>query len=112
VRELSNRGITIIAPAKTFFQNAEEVISLAKKYDCKYIVSVLPLTMIARICELAEEEGLIVLYPVMEELGELNDDGRIDCERDVILDVGGKKKVVRFQCFKKVKGVKIILEDW
>jgi len=112
VKELSARGIVLVIPPKTFFSNAEEIIDLAKKNNCHYIISVLPLTMISRLCELAEDNGFIVLYPVMEELGELREGVQIDWERDAILDVGNKRKIVRFQCFKRVKGVKLILEDW
>jgi len=112
VKELSSRGISIVIPQKTFFLNAEEIIGLAKKHECQYIIPVLPLSMISRICELAEDEGIIVLYPVMEDLGEFNGRMQIDWERETILNAGEKKKLVRFQCFKKIKGVRLLLEEW
>jgi hypothetical protein len=106
---LADRGIEIFIPNKTFFIDAEEIVDLALKYNCNIIITVLPLSMIARVCEIAEKHNIIVLYPLMEDLdnnGELNED------TDVKVNIAGRVKVARFKCFKRVRGVKLILEDW
>ncbi|MCR6692377.1 MAG: hypothetical protein MRT15_08295 [archaeon YNP-LCB-003-016] len=106
---LQDRGVEIFIPNKTFFIDAEEIVDLALKYNCNIIITVLPLSMIARVCEIAEKHDIIVLYPLMEDLdnnAELNED------TDVKVNIAGRVKVARFKCFKRVRGVKLILEDW
>jgi len=106
---LQDRGVELFIPNKTFFIDAEEIVDLALKYNCNIIITVLPLSMIARVCEIAERHNIIVLYPLMEDLDnnvELNED------TDVKVNIAGRVKVARFKCFKRVRGVKLILEDW
>jgi 5,10-methylenetetrahydrofolate reductase len=109
IKALADRNVTLIIPNKTFFTDADEVIQLAKSFNCQIIIPILPLSVISRICEIAEEHGITVLYPLMEEL---NDDSGFNEETDVKLNVAGKMKMARFKCFKRVRGVKLILEDW
>ena len=109
IKVLGDRGVTLIIPNKTFFTDADEVIQLAKAFNCQIIIPVLPLSVIAKICEAAERENLTVLYPLMEELNNTVD---FNEETDVKLNVAGKTKVARFKFFKRVRGVKLVLEDW
>ena len=109
LKVLSERGVELVIPAKTFFRDAEEVVELAKSLNCQIIIPVLPLSVIAKICEIAEKHDIIVLYPLMEDL---DNNAILNFDTDVVLNVASKTKIARFKCFKRVRGVKLILEDW
>lgn len=96
------------------FASAEEIMELAKKHHVKYIVPVLPLTMIARLIDLAKKEGITVLWaqmvPVATGKGEPPPyDGR---RKTCVTYKDGTWRIFEFDCFKIIKGVKLELEDW
>ena len=51
-----------------FVPSAEKVIEEAEKIGAKYILPVLPLSIIARLVELGRERGIKVLYSRMEQV--------------------------------------------
>jgi len=91
--------------------NAEFVIEMAKKVHAKYIVPVLPLSFIARLCELARHKGITILWAEMELL---HSDRPEPCKeydpyRDTIV---APNRHYRFRGFKKIKRVELVLEEW
>lgn len=85
----------------------------------EYVAVVLPLSIIARLVELARGK-YTVLYPEMESIGLLKTlpvPGRdYDIERDVVIpswDVDGSRtyRIMRFKSFKRIKAIKLELED-
>ena len=114
VDELLRRGIELVVVNKDFYATAEEVIEIAKAHNCKYIIPVLPLSMVDKVCELAEKNGITVLYAVMEKR-DISGVTEIDPNVDVIVPKSNGKEqyvVARFRGFKKLKGVRLELEDW
>jgi hypothetical protein len=100
-----------------FIPNAEYVIEYAKKIGAKYVLPVLPLSFIARLCELAEENGITVLWSEMKEIyrGDPSRGVEVIAENPdyrVLVRYRGGCVVYEFVSLKRIKGVKLILEDF
>ena len=93
--------------------DAEFVAEKAKEVNARYIVPVLPLSMIARLVELAKREGFIVLWAEMEQVSQgTGTPPEIDRTREVIVEAHGTWKVMRFKQFHVIKAVKLELEPF
>jgi len=99
--------------------SAEFVIEKAKQYGAKVVVPVLPLSFIARLAELAPREGFTVLYAVMECIAVYKsvEDAQKKVQeaperRCLSTYADGTVRVYEFKCFKKVKKVELVLEEW
>jgi len=100
--------VQIIHIAKTF-TDYKEVLNAVKEAGAKYAVVVLPLSMISL---LTEDKDITWLYAIMGAVH----DGCIgeNCllfnpETDVIMP---PNRHLRFFEFKKIKEVRMVLEDW
>jgi len=109
---------TVIVVESREFANAEEVMNLAREYKADFIVPVLPMSFIMRLVELAEREGITVLYSEMELIRtEYSQPIAVDPYSEVVVparDERGRRcyKVFRFKCFKRIKEIKLVLEDF
>lgn len=99
--------------------NAEYVIELARKFDAKIIVPVLPMSFIARLAELAPKHGITVLYAKMNVVAQVNsieEAAKIVAEapdrRTLTTYADGTVKVHEFERFEKVIKVFILTEPW
>jgi len=93
-------------------------MNLAREYKADFIVPVLPMSFIMRLVELAEREGITVLYSEMELIRtEYSQPIAVDPYSEVVVparDERGRRcyKVFRFKCFKRIKEIKLVLEDF
>ena len=99
-----------------YVPTAEYVIEKAEDFGCRFILPVLPLSVIAKICELAERRGITVLYAEMREVYSGN-------EREayrLLMEAPNKRTVVQhsdawrvfeFVSIRRIKGVRLELED-
>ena len=93
--------------------NAEYVVEKARELNAKYIVPVLPLSMIARLTELSKRHGFTVLWAEMQQVSQgTGTPPEIDKAREVIVEAHGTWKVMRFKQFHKIKAVKLELEPF
>jgi len=97
--------------------NVEYVMEVAKKTHAEVIVAVLPLAMIAWLAKLCEKENITLLGAEMEQVKLLNHEPKAGEDYNPHAEVWIKGyentwKVMRFKGFKKIKQVKLELEDW
>ncbi len=85
----------------------------------RYVIAVLPLSIIARLAELQGRHGFTLLRADMELLhNDYSDKCSVfDWERDVMVpgvDAGGRRmwRHYRFKGFKKIKRIELVLEEW
>jgi len=99
--------------------SAEDAISLAKRYNADVVVPVLPLSMIARLAELGSELGFTLLWAEMKvvHVGASEPCDKYDASQDTVMlskeMETGKTfyRHFRFQKFKRIKAVKLEIED-
>ena len=99
--------------------SAEYVIRQAQHIGARVIVPVLPLSMIAHLIELAQKEGIIVLWAEMRQIGVFSsrkEAERVKLEkpeaRTIVEYSGGTFRVFEFVGFKKIKAIKLELEEF
>lgn len=99
--------------------NADFVINKAKEVGAKYIVPVLPLSIIARLAEVAKKEGFEILFAKMEAIAStrnLEEANRIVAEkpelRNATTYADGTVRVFEFKCFERLKEIKMITEPF
>ena len=99
--------------------SAEEVVELAKKYNAKIVIPILPLSFLAKLAEEARKNSLIVLLSKMNTVKttkDLREATRLIDEapdkRAVSTMADGTLKVVEFQKFEKLIAVEVITEPW
>ena len=108
-------AIRVIQIAK-FFNNAEEVLSYALRFDAKIIVAVLPLSIISKLLDLVADTGIRVLYSEMEKIYEGKEKPKsIDEDSEVLIvakDEEGNTlyKVMRFKKFHYIRAIRMELE--
>lgn len=94
-------------------KDVKEVVEELKKAQVKVAVVVLPLSMISKI--LSMDNGIVWLWSEMKMLHKCNGYGcsDYDSEKDNFLPLCGTAEVrhVRFVGFKKIKEVKVVLEE-
>ena len=97
--------------------NAEFVMEKAKSINAWAIVAVLPLSFIARLSELCRKESIELLWAEMEQRDILSHEpvpGE-DYDPDTEVWVKGYEntyKIMHFKGFKRIKAVKLELEEW
>jgi len=96
LKRIFNEDVELIVDPEPF-SSAKEIAERYKSSGCSDLVVVAPLSVIMR---LVEEEGL---HPLWAEMVEVAD------EKEAEVTVKGKH--YRFAGFKRVKGVKLELED-
>jgi len=120
VDELKRKlGDVTIVTWESKVPNAEFVISLAKQEGARYIVPVLPLSIIAKLVDLAKKEGITVLWAEMEQQKMMfrppvsGKDYNPECETVVVAMNHNRLsyKIMRFKKFHKIKSVKLELES-
>jgi hypothetical protein len=110
-------GDVRIISLQGFIPNAEYVVEYARKIGAKYILPVLPLSFIARLCELAEESGITVLWSEMREIYRGDPSRGVEVvaenpEYRTLVRYRGGCVVYEFVSLKRVRGVKLILEGF
>jgi ABC-type branched-subunit amino acid transport system substrate-binding protein len=97
--------------------NAEVVVDTAKKYNASVIVPVLPLSMIARLAELARQNKFTVLLAKMNNVAttkSIEEAQRLVAERPeartVATYVDGTVRVFEFERFEKLVEVRLVTE--
>ena len=98
--------------------NAQYVVDLAKKYNAKIIVPVLPMSFIAHLAEAGKRNGFIILFAKMEAIAQVPPQEaqklvkEAPDKRTMTTYADGTAKVHEFRGFEKVKEVKIVTEPW
>ena len=91
--------------------NAEFIVDAARKHAAKVIVPVLPLSMVARLVELARNYGFEVWWAEMEQVNQgAGKPPRVDEAEETVLHSPEGWKVMRFRRFHRIKAVKLDLE--
>jgi len=101
--------------------NAEFVADLAKQLGAKIVIPVLPLSIIARLTELARTAGFTLLWAEMEQVKVMNAEPRVGVDYNpeietVVVAAGAHEKksfkIMRFKRFNVIKAVKLEMEPW
>lgn len=94
--------------------SAEYVVEVAKRLNAKYIIPVLPLSIIAKLVELAKKHGITVLWAEMEQVKTLQHEPKpntdYDPECETVVGTEGLFKIMRFKRFHKIKAIRLELE--
>lgn len=96
--------------------NADFVIELARQHETKYILPVLPLSFIAKLTELAQQHGIIVLWSKMKTLATTSREEAEklvaewpDC-RTAVCNDNDQCRVFEFETIEKIKAVRLETE--
>jgi hypothetical protein len=97
--------------------NAEAVAEVARKYNASVVVPVLPLSMIARLAELARQNKFMVLLAKMNNIAttkSIEEAQRLVAERPesrtMATYADGTVRVFEFERFEKLVEVKLVTE--
>ena len=118
--ELERRlGSITIYQMSGLVPNAEAVVEVAKKVDAKYVVPVLPLSMVTRLSELAKQSGLTILIAKMNNIASVKDfeeAKRIVSEkpmsRTLATYADGLVRVFEFERFERLVRVELVTEPF
>ncbi len=109
----------IIIQVSGVVPNAEFVIDVARQYNAKIIVPVLPLSFIARLTELAPRYGITLLFAKMNAImttRNVSEAQRLVAEapdrRTLATYADGTVRVFEFERFEKIRRVVIETEPW
>ena len=99
--------------------NAEYAIQLAQKHKAHIIIPVLPLSIIARLVELARPLGIEVWWAEMEQVKVLDREPTLadynPASETVVVAAGAHEtkswKIMRFKKFNRIKAVKLEMEE-
>lgn len=112
---LYEKGIRTIVQFSMKFENAEQIVEIARKCECEYVVPVLPLSMIARLVELAPKYGITVLWAEMEQIKVLKTEPKagVDYDPNIETYVASPEgyKIMRFKKFWKLIKVELVKEE-
>jgi len=101
--------------------NAEFVADLAKQLGAKIVIPVLPLSIIARLTELARSNNFTLLWAEMEQVKVLSYEPKAGVDYNpevetVVVAAGAHEaksyKVMRFKRFNIIKAVRLEMEPW
>jgi len=113
LRELERvYGRIDIKIASKSFPAADDVVKAAREWGADVIVPVLPLSFVARLCEVARREGFTVLWAEMQSLHTPCPEAPckdFSKDTDVILP-GPPSRHFRFKRFQRIKAVRLELE--
>ena len=118
IEELEKRlGSIVVYQMSGLVPNAEAVVEVAKKLNAKYVIPVLPLSMIARLSELAKT--FTVLLARMNNIATARDPDearRIVSEkptsRTLATYADGTVRVFEFERFEKLVRVELVTEPF
>jgi hypothetical protein len=109
VLDLAVKGIEIVAQIPSV-DSVEEALEIIKKYNAKYIIPILPMSMIIRLFNKSHEYGFTILFAEMEEVH--NGKCSANCDFDPVKDAIYQDKHIRFKGYKVLKDVKLVFEDF
>lgn len=97
--------------------NAEFVVQKAREVNARYIVPVLPLSMIARLVELSKNSEFIVLWAKMIAVGMYDREPQphkdYDPRKEVYIKVDEENyRIMRFEGFYRLRAVRLELEPF
>jgi len=118
IEELERKlGSVIIYQLSGVIPNAEFIIDYIKKLNARYTVPVLPLSMIARLSELAKQHNFIVLLARMNNIATTKD---IDEAKKLVNEAPDKRtlathadgliRIFEFERFDKLVKIELITE--
>lgn len=112
-------GAVTIIQVSGVIPNADFVVDVARRYNAKIIVPVLPLSFIARLAELTPKMGITLLFAKMNNIATTRDVAearRIVAEapdrRTLATYADGTVRVFEFVAFEKIKRVVVETEPW
>jgi len=109
VLDLRAKGIELVAIIPSV-DTIDEILEIIKKHDAKYIIPVLPLSMIAKLLEKSQEYGFTILFAEMETIH--NGVCSSSCGFNPMTDTIYWGKHIRFKGYKVLKDIKFIFEDF
>jgi hypothetical protein len=116
-------GSVLVVKIQQAVPNAEYVLARAKEVGARYIVPVLPLSMIAHLAEQAPREGITVLFSRMKVVAEARKDDhaalqklfelyRERPEARTIVEYSDRLRLFEFERFEVVRRVEVVTEPW
>jgi len=116
-------GDVLVVKLQQAVPNAEYVLKVAKEVGARYIVPVLPLSMIAHLAEQAPKEGITVLFSRMRVVAEARKDDRDALQKlfelyrekpeaRTVVEYSDKLRLFEFERFEVVRRVEVVTEPW
>jgi hypothetical protein len=116
-------GNVLVVKLQQAVPNAEYVLARAKEVGAKYLVPVLPLSMIALLAEHAPREGITVLFSRMKVVAEAHKDDRDALQRlfelyrekpeaRTVVEYSDRLRLFEFERFEVVRKVELVTEPW
>jgi len=116
-------GNVLVVKLQQAVPNAEYVLQKAKEVGARYIVPVLPLSMIAHLAEQAPREGITVLFSRMKVVAEAKKDDRDALQKlfelyrerpeaRTVVEYSDRLRLFEFERFEVVKKVEVVTEPW
>jgi len=116
-------GNVLVIKLQQAVPNAEYVIQKAKEVGARYIVPVLPLSMIAHLAEQAPKEGITVLFSRMRVVAEARKDDRDALQKlfelyrerpeaRTVVEYSDRLRLFEFERFEVVRRVEVVTEPW
>jgi hypothetical protein len=116
-------GDVLVVKLQQAVPNAEYVLKVAKEVGARYIVPVLPLSMIAHLAEQAPREGVTILFSRMRVVAEARKDDRgaqeklFELHREkpearTVVEYPDRLRLFEFERFEVLKRVEVVTEPW
>jgi hypothetical protein len=116
-------GDVVVERLQQAVPSAEYVLERAREVGARYIVPVLPLSMIAHLAEQAPKEGITILFSRMRVVAEARKDDRAALQRlfelykekpdaRTIVEYSDRLRLFEFERFEVVKKVEVVTEPW
>jgi hypothetical protein len=116
-------GDVLVVKLQQAVPNAEYVIQKAKEVGARYIVPVLPLSMIAHLAEQAPRDGITILFSRMRVVAEARKDDHAALQRlfelyrekpeaRTVVEYSDRLRLFEFERFEVVKKVEVVSEPW
>ena len=108
-------GDYLLIKQSGWYNDVSDLFVFVNRLGVEYIIPVLPLSMIARLVNLANKHNITVLWSQMIEVNKGYGTPPTDIDRycQTILTMrNGMWKVVEFDKFFVIKGVNLVLEDF
>ena len=116
-------GRVLVIEHRRAVPNAEYVVKMVKEVGAKFLVAVLPLTMMARLAELAPENGFTLLYARMKVVADAEKSDRDALQKvfelyrekpdaRTIIEYPDRLRLLEFERFEVLKRVEVVTEPW
>jgi hypothetical protein len=116
-------GRVLVIVHRRAVPNAEHVVKMVKETGARFLVAVLPLTMIARLAELAPENGFTLLYSRMRVVADAEKSDRDALQKvfelyrekpdaRTIVEYPDRLRLLEFERFEVLKRVEVVTEPW